>query len=212
MADTKMSAFTVDSTPDDADWIPYVDKDQGGAGVHANRLLTFADLKAYLGSEVTKVTTSTQTSTSTTPAADTQMSGDSLDPGTYSYKAHVVWQGAATTTGISLYVRGNGGTVTRNCGHHYTTTTGGAATTGIADQATVAGTFQMIESRAWRANNTDPGPHGGVDTANADQFSVIEGVIVVTATTTLQLMYRSEVAGSGVSIMAGSTLKYERVD
>lgn len=48
MADTKPSAFTADSTPDDADIIPYVDLDGGGAGVHLNKKITFNELTAYL--------------------------------------------------------------------------------------------------------------------------------------------------------------------
>jgi hypothetical protein len=50
MADTKPSAFTADSTPDDADTIPYIDLDGGGAGVHLNRRLTFSDLTTYIES------------------------------------------------------------------------------------------------------------------------------------------------------------------
>lgn len=212
MADTKPSAFTTDATVENDDWFPYIDRDGGGAGVHLNRKLTFAELKAALGAEVTKAVTSQQNSTSVTLAAITQLSGDALVAGTYRYKGEIVWQSAATTTGITLVARGNGGTVTRNVGHHYTTTTGTTATTGVADQATVAATFQMIESRAWRSNATDGGPHGGVDTINADQFSVIEGVIVVSATlTSFDVMFATEVAGSQVAIMPGSVFTYEKV-
>jgi hypothetical protein len=48
MADTKPSAFTADSTPDDADIIPYIDLDGGGAGTHLNKKITFTELTAYL--------------------------------------------------------------------------------------------------------------------------------------------------------------------
>ncbi len=50
MVDTKPSAFTADSTPDDTDIIPYVDLDGGGAGVHLNKKITFNELTAYLES------------------------------------------------------------------------------------------------------------------------------------------------------------------
>lgn len=204
MADVKVSALSASTTPDDDD-VLYIVED----GV--SKKITVATLRSYLAVESRKVVTSTQTNTTVTPAAVTELSGTSLVAGTYRYKAEIIWQAAATTTGISLYITGTGGTVTRNVGHQYTTTTGTTATTGVADQSTVAATFQMLESRAWRANATDPGPYGGVDTANSDQFSVIEGIIVVTATTTLDVMFRSEVAASGVSVMAGSILKYEKV-
>lgn len=48
MPDTKPSAFTADSTPDDTDWLPYIDRDEGGAGVHGNNILTFSELVAYI--------------------------------------------------------------------------------------------------------------------------------------------------------------------
>lgn len=47
MASTKPSAFTADATPDDADIIPFVDLDGGGAGVHLNKKITFSELTAY---------------------------------------------------------------------------------------------------------------------------------------------------------------------
>lgn len=50
MADTKPSAFTADSTPDDADIIPFIDLDGGGAGVHLPKKITFNELTAYLES------------------------------------------------------------------------------------------------------------------------------------------------------------------
>lgn len=207
MADTELENLTAYPTPDDADVMYVVDVSAGIA-----YKMTFAQLKTILGVETVKVASSTQTNTTVTPAAVTQLSQGAVAAGTYRYKAEIVWQAAATTTGISLYVGTTGGTVTRNVGHTYTTSTGTTATTGVADQATAAGTFQMLESRAWRANNTDPGPHGGVDTANADQFSVIEGIIVITsAVTSLDVMFRSEVAASGVSVMAGSSFMIEKV-
>lgn len=149
-----------------------------------------------------------QNNATTTPAAITDFT-TSLAPGTYRIRADLVWRSAATTAGAGFFINCSGGTVTRNTGHVYTTTTGTTATTGVADQATVAATFQMIEARAWRANNTDPGPFGGVDTANADQYAVMEAIVIVTATTSLQIMFDSETTDQ-VSIMPGSTLTIAR--
>jgi hypothetical protein len=205
MPDTKVSALTAATSLAGTDSFYVV---VGGVSMR----LTFSQLRALLGTETSKVVSSTQSNSTVTPAAITALSGDALVAGTYTYKASLLWQSAATTTGMTAYVRGNGGTVTKNVGHHYTTTTGTTATTGVADQATVASTFQTLESRAWRANDTNPGPYGGVDTANADQFSVIEGVIVVTATlTSFDVMFASEVAASAVTIQPGSTFVYEKV-
>lgn len=174
--------------------------DRDSAGVEAKLAAAAAT------TTILKRLTATQANSTVTPAPITEFT-TSLAPGTYEVKASLLWQSAALTTGASFYLNGNGGTVTVNVGHVYTTTTGGAATTGIADQATVAGTFQMIEARAWRVNNTDPGPIGGVDTINAHQLCILEATVVVTATTSLDVMLRSEVAASAITMQIGSILK-----
>jgi hypothetical protein len=203
MADVKVSALPASTTPDDDDEF-YIIED----GV--SKKITAATLRNLLAVEKVKVVTATQTNTTTTGAAITDLTVTGLAAGTYRISVWLVWQAAATTTGAGFWINMTG-TTTRNVGHVYTTTTGGTATTGIADQATVAATFQMIESRAWRANNTDPGPFGGVDTANADQFAMLEAVVTTTTSGDLQIMFDSEVAASGVSVMAGTTLEYEKV-
>jgi hypothetical protein len=203
MADVKVSALPASTTPDDDDEF-YIIED----GV--SKKITAATLRNLLAVEKVKVVTATQTNTTTTGAAITDLTVTGLAAGTYRVSVWLVWQAAATTTGAGFWINMTG-TTTRNVGHVYTTTTGGTATTGIADQATVAATFQMIESRAWRANNTDPGPFGGVDTANADQFAMLEAVVTTTTSGDLQIMFDSEVAASGVSVMAGTTLEYEKV-
>ena len=156
------------------------------------------------------VLASNATSTSTTPAA---ISGLDLvlPAGTYNVKTWMVLQAAATTTGIGIHLNANGGTVTTIAATWYTLTTGTTATTGVMDQASVAATFQTMEGRAQRANNTSGGQFGGVDTANADQFAVLEGLVVVTAQTTLQHMMASEVASSQVLMKAGSNTRITKV-
>lgn len=153
---------------------------------------------------------SNATSTSTTAAAVTAL--DLVLPaGTYNVKTWMLWQAAATTTGLAFHLNASGGTVTSIAATWYSLTTGTTATTGVADQASVATTFQTMEGRAQRANNTSGGAFGGVDTANADQFSVLEGIVVVTAQTTLQHMLASEVAGSQVTLKAGTNTRITKV-
>jgi hypothetical protein len=200
MADAELNALAAATLPIDPTDLLYVE--QGGIGKKVTRL-DFSDAEV-------KALTSTQSMNSTTGTAITGFT-TSLSPGTYEIKCSLIWQAAATTTGAAFYVNCSGGTVTKNVGHVYTTTTGTTATTGVADQATVAATFQMLESRAWRANNTNPGAFGGVDTANADQLAILEGVVVVTATTSLQIMFASEVASSAVVMQVGSSLKINKI-
>lgn len=197
---SKISELPSASALTSADLVPIV---QGGT----TKQTTVGDLRII---DTTRRVTANQTSTSTTYAAVTDLTVASLEPGAYAIRAWLIWQSTAVGTGIGFRVNGVGGTVTQNVGHHYTTTTGTTATTGVADQATVAATFQMLESRAWRANGVDPGPFGGTDTANADQFTMLEAMIVVTATTSLQLQLASETAGTGVSIRTNSYMSLQK--
>lgn len=199
MADTKVSALPAASTLDGTEQIPVV---QGGI----SKRTTVADLRVI---DVVRSVTSTQANSTTTAAAVTQLSG-SVAPGTYLVKVWLCYRSAATTTGVEIFLRTTGGTVTRCVATWYTLTTGGAAATGIADQATTL-TAQMMEGKGQRAAGVASGPMQGVDTANADQFAVLEGILIVTATTTLDVMFTSEVAASAVTIMEGTTLTLSKV-
>jgi hypothetical protein len=200
MADTKVSALASASTLDGTELVPVV---QGGV----SKQTTVAAISAY---DIVKVVSTAATSTSTTPAAVSALDA-SLAPGTYLVKCWMVMRAAATTTGVGIHLKANGGTVTTLVATWYTLTTGTTATSGVMDQASVAATFQTMEGRAQRASDVSGGPFGGVDTANADQFAVLEGVVVVTATTTLQVMLASEVAASQVDLRAGTTLTASKV-
>lgn len=154
------------------------------------------------------VLASDATNSTLTPAAVSGLA-TTVAAGTYLVKYWIVYRAAATTTGIEMYMQ-HTGTTSRLASTWYTLTTGGAAATGVGDQATTA-TAQMIEGKGQRASNVASGTTQGVDTANADQFAVMEGLMVVTASGTLNLMYRSEVSGSAVSIMSGTTLVLTKV-
>lgn len=201
MADAELNALASASLPIGPTDLIYVE--QGGLGKKVTRLDFSSDTVIALAA--------TQSMNSTTGTAITDFT-TSLPPGTYEVKCSLIWQATgATTTGAAFYLNCSGGTVTKNVGHVYTTTTGTTATTGVADQATVAATFQMIEARAWRANNTNPGAFGGVDTQSADQLCILEAIVVVTATTSLQVMFASEVASSAIVMQVGSSLKVNKI-
>lgn len=200
MADTKISALTAASALDGTELVPVV---QGGV----SKKTTVADIRVI---DIVESLASAATSTSTTPASVTGLEVV-LAPGTWLIKTWILWRSAATTTGMGLHLNASGGTVTAIAATWYTLTTGTTATSGVADQASAAGTFQTMEGRAQRANNTTGGPFGGVDTANADQFAVLEGIVIVTATTTLQHMLASEVASSQVDLRQGTTVVCSKV-
>lgn len=202
MANRELNALTAATTLTGSELV-YVEQD--GLG----KRTTAAEVARSYGAVVSG-TNLTQTNSTVTPASVTELEL-SLPPGVYRITGMIVWRSAATTTGASFWVAGIGGTVTRNVGHWYHVTTGGAAATGVADQVTSVNTGQLIEGKSWRVNNTDPTPCAGVDTANADELSAIDCIMTVTATTTLSLMFRSEVAGSGITVMEGTHLKVETV-
>lgn len=200
MADTKVSALSAVSSLDGTELVPVV---QGGVSMSA----TVADIRTI---DIVKSLSTAATSTSTTPAAVSALDAV-LAPGTWLIKIWMVMRAAATTTGIGIHLNASGGTVTTIVATWYSLTTGTTATTGVMDQASAAATFQTMEGRAQRANNTSGGPFGGVDTASADQFAVLEGVVVVTAQTTLQVMLATEVAASQVDLRQGTTLTASKV-
>jgi hypothetical protein len=199
MADAKISALPAAGALTGAELVPVV---QSGV----TRRTTIGDIRTI---DVVKVCAGTQANSTVTAAAITELSA-SIAPGTYLLKVWFCYRSAATTTGVEFYLRTTGGTVTRCVSTWYTLTTGGAAATGIADQATTL-TAQMMEGKGQRAAGVASGPMQGVDTANADQFAVMEGIVIVTATTTLDVMFTSEVAASAVTVMEGTTLTLSKV-
>lgn len=200
MADSKVSALTAKSTLTGTEELLIND---GGV----SKKTTVADVRSI---DVTKVVATPATNSTTTPAAVSDLTA-SITPGTYLVKIWMLLQSAATTTGIGIHLNASGGTVTAIAATWYTLTTGTTATTGVMDQASAAATFQTMEGRAQRVNNTSGGAFGGVDTANADQFAVLEGIVIVTATTSLQVMLASEVASSQVTMKAGTAMTLQKV-
>ena len=199
MADTKVSALPAATVPlAGAELVPVV---QGGT----SKRVAVSDLRG----EQTRTLTATQANSTVTAASATELEYTSLAAGTYLLKYWIVYQSAATTTGVEFRLNFTG-TATRLVATWYTLTTGGAAATGVADQATTL-TAQMIEGKGQRANNAATGPTQGVDTANADQFAVMEGVLTVTVAGTLQFMFNSEVAASAVTLQPGTTLTLQKV-
>jgi hypothetical protein len=199
MADTKVSALTAATLPLDGTELLVVV--QGGV----SKKVTKADFSVI---DVVKTVASTQANSTTTAAAATDLTA-TVGVGTYLVKYWVVYQAAATTTGIQMYLD-HTGTATRLAATWYTLTTGTTASSGVADQATTS-TAQVMEGKGQRANSVASGPTQGVDTAAADQFAVMEGIITVTVSGTLNLMFSSEVAASAVTLQIGTSLVLTKV-
>lgn len=138
MPNTKPSAFTSDSTPDDLDMVPYIDIDGGGAGVNLNRKLSFTDLMLYLESRARVHNASTATQ-SLTAATDTIITGSTIAipngrlQAKSKYKVEMIITKAAVGTGTpTLNVRfGTAGTTADTSRLSFTWP---AANTAVADE------------------------------------------------------------------------------
>lgn len=158
--------------------------------------------------EYKRCVTTPQSTTSTTGVEILELTQE-LPAGIYRLEGIIVWQSAATGTGAQFYLNCSGGTVSRvNLQLTYVTTATSTAT-GIVDGATTAN--QFLEGKVQRVNNTPNGNTTGVDTANADVMAIVEGVIIVTIDTTLQMLFNSEDGVNAVSVVEGSHLLIRRV-
>jgi hypothetical protein len=161
------------------------------------------------GDTATYQTLPTDAVTNSTTTFATVMTTSGLLAGTYIFRYYLRYQSGATATGVKFTVNYTGTTSAFMFTRMYQTT-GGAAATGVDDQTTVGTTAQMIEGRSARAKGVDPGSTSGVDTANADLFSYIEGLMIATGTGNLELRHASEVAAAS-TVKAGTSLILHKV-
>lgn len=196
MADTKISALTAVTTPATASELAVNE-----AGT--SKKITLAQIQALLG--VIKKRVNTQVDNSTTTAAKITDLDVTLGAGTYQFTYCIIYQAAATGTGIKFDVN-HSGTVTRIVVFHRYASTGTTASTGAASMAAAGATGNLMECRGRRAKDTAGiTPTVSVDAANSDMLMIIEGTIVVSASGDLQLYHGSETAAQ-TSVMVGSSL------
>jgi hypothetical protein len=209
MADTAVSAFTAGSALAGTELIPMI---QGGT----DKTTTPDAIKTYFGSPMVHYVLSAQVNNSTVTAAAVtgwavNGAGTTLTVGigTFVIEGWIVYQTAATTTGIEMFLD-HTGTVSRVMATFTEVTTATSAATGVGDQSTTA-TAQYVEGKAQRADNTATGTTQGVDTANSSILKIMDALVTVTVSGTLNLMFRSEVAASQASIMQGSVIRVTKV-
>lgn len=177
----------------------------GGGGSSVTRI---AGSSGAAGADITwqrLTANSADVTTTTLSAAVVTTTG--VGAGTWKFKYILLYQTAATTTGISFGIN-HTGTVSKVQAIWTHITTGGTAATGVGDNvaATVAG--QLAEGKSGGTLNAVIGSaSAGVATINTDIVAVLEGTIVVTATGSLELKIASEVSGSAARIMANSLLE-----
>jgi hypothetical protein len=153
----------------------------------------------------TRQLTGDQSNSTTTLTEVTGLKLVSVGPGTFQFTYMVIYQAAATTTGVRFSVE-HTGTVTSFVANMRWVDDSSAASTGAADQNAVGAAGQVVAAMAARAASTTGwGTTISVDTANANCLMIIEGTLVVSATGQLQLWHGSEVAAAS-TVKAGSSI------
>lgn len=146
-------------------------------------------------------------SNSTTTLA-TCMTTTGVGAGTWRFQYVVIYQAGATTTGVDFAVN-HTGTVGAFVASSWYVTSGGAAATGLALQVGTA-TANLAEGKAARALNTKLGTTLGVDVINSNALYIIEGVMVITVSGSLELKHASEVAAAS-QVMADTVLELHKI-
>lgn len=199
MADTKISALSAVSAAAVAQEIAAND-----AGT--TKKLTVAQLQTLIG-DLKKRLTSQADSTSTTPAKVTGLDL-TLPAGTYTFEYFIRWRTATAATGIKFDVN-HSGTVTSMVWNQRQMDISATAATAVPDQDNVQAAGAVMMGFSSRAKGTaGRGVLLSADTQNADMFTIIEGLVVVTVSGNLELYHGAEAAASGtVSVMADSVLR-----
>lgn len=124
--------------------------------------------------------------------------------GTYKFEYLIRYQSAATTTGIKLAID-HSGTASYFAYTAMAQDSVSANSSGNLSQNMVSGVGGVVIGLSARAKNTTL-TFGGVDTINADMLMIVTGHCIITGTGTLSLLTASEVAASGITTKAGSSL------
>ena len=155
-----------------------------------------------------KLSSNSADNTAAAPAVVMTTTG--LGVGTWHFKYVVLYQTAATTTGIKL-IANHTGTVTRFNSIMYFTDNSATASTGVGNSATGAAIGRVFSVYAESAKNTGAFSSVGVQVANSNVLAVLEGSMVVSVSGNLELKIGTEVVGSAVRIMADSVLELTKI-
>jgi hypothetical protein len=170
------------------------------AGTYSSPNITF-DSKgratAATATQFTAATTTTQASTSVTPANITELSNITLPVGNYKVHAFIRYQSAATTTGTGFRIV-NGTSTINSISIQWSI--GGFQVEGI-DQA-----YEYTQS----ATNTNFFSTATF-VANSTNLGMGIGLLTITAPGTVAAQFRSEVAGSAITVQPDSFLIFERI-
>lgn len=170
----------------------------GGKWIHnASNYGTFTPVSVALASD--------QSNATITPTELTGLSVVNVQPGTYVFEYHILYQSSIATTGVRFDVNFTG-TVTSFVWQQLWSDVSATASTAVPDQDNIGAAGHVVGSFASRAKGTaGRGVTLSVDTANADMYMRIVGLMIVTVAGDLELWHGSETAAS-TTIKAGTSL------
>jgi len=137
----------------------------------------------------------------------------SLVAGTYAFKYYIRCTSATASVGLKFGVNYTGTATTINVVRYYFST-GTSATNGIMDDTALVLTGSLAEVNINTSESTTTatlGPNTGVFAINSSHLNIIEGIITVSDTGTLELWHGSETATS-TTVQAGSVLILNRIN
>jgi len=154
----------------------------------------------------------TSDATSVTSTLAAKMTTTGVRPGTWKFKYTIIYQSSSTTVGVQFGINHTGTTGEFAARRDYISV-GQAASGGIADGNTAVAAAALVEGKAGNAINAVIGSTTtGVSVANEDIIEVIEGIVVVTATGSLELLMAREAAAGTITIKADSCLELMKIE
>lgn len=168
---------------------------------------------SFTGGTLTTVNlASNATANSATTGVEITGLNTTLTAGTYIFEYFILYEAAATTTGVSFGVNYTG-TETVLVGWMEYPGTGSAASTGAASMVASGATGQVHESFGFRAASTtapNMGATVSVDAAGGVMMCYLNGILICSDGGDLELWHASEVAASS-TVRAGTTLRLYKV-
>lgn len=196
---------------DDASFIPDACVGDGVDAGGASPFTRVAGASGAAGADVTlqRLTANCAASVSTTAAVCMTTTG--VGAGVWNFKYVVRYQSSVTTTGVSFSVNHTGTTGAFLSDWKFVST-GTSAATGIADQVQAVNAGTTVEGKSERVKNTISSFSAGVDTINVDMLAILEGMIVVTVSGSLELKHATEIGATSTQVMDDTHLILTKVE
>ena len=220
MADTKQSDFAdlTEATIALGDKSPLVDiSDTSMAATGTNKEITLQDLADFLavtpssGYSIPRIkrlnSQHSVTGVTGTKVTDLDIA---LEAGTFTFNYSVINRSATATTGVGLGINFSTGTAAVKVAMRRNVATITTASNGLTEEESGAALVTGGVMNAWATkaySTTAPNMMAeGVGATGVDLLDIVEGVVIVTVTGTLELWHSSQIAVTTTTLEVGSSL------